>query len=254
MPLPFLSPVLLLAAAPFVGSFIGVLIKRLPAGRPAVMARSACEHCWRTLGLRDLVPIVSWLSARGRCRYCNEAIGLFYPAVELAALGLALWAVLVLPDWIAWAGAGLGWGLLTLAWIDQEHFILPDAVMLPLGLAGLAVAWLIDPGTLLDHVIGAAAGFALFTGLAWLYHRLRQREGLGEGDAKLLGALGAWVAWQGLPTVILYGAVSGLVLTLLLTVRGRHVELGLRLPFGPHLCLGGWLVWLYGPLVPMQIP
>ena len=254
MPLPIPLPVLLLVAAPFVGSFLGVLIRRLPAGKPTLIARSVCDHCQRTLGFRDLLPIVSWVSARGRCRYCKAAIGLFYPAVELAAFAVALWAVLVLPDWIAWAGAAFGWGLLTLAWIDQEHFFLPDVVTLPLGLVGLAVAWLIDPGTFFNHLIGAAVGFALFAGLARLYHRLRRREGLGEGDAKLLGTLGAWVAWQGLPTVILYAAVSGLVLALLLMVRGRHLELGLRLPFGPHLCLGGWLVWLYGPLVPMQIP
>jgi leader peptidase (prepilin peptidase)/N-methyltransferase len=248
---PFVSPIVLLAAAPFVGSFLGVLIKRLPAGRPVAASRSACDHCRHVLGWRDLIPIISWISRRGRCRHCRQLIGLFYPAVEVAALGVALWALLVLPGWIAWAGAGLGWALLTLAWIDQDHFLLPDVITLPLTLAGIAVAWLIDPAPVLDHVIGAAAGFALFMAVAWLYRRLRQRDGLGGGDAKLLGALGAWVAWQGLPTIVLYAAVSGLALALILAARGQRIELGRRLPFGPHLCLGGWLVWLYGPLVPL---
>jgi leader peptidase (prepilin peptidase) / N-methyltransferase len=246
---PTLSPAILLLAAPFVGSFLGVLVKRLPARRPVAIGRSVCDHCHRTLGWRDLIPLVSWASTRGRCRHCRQAIGLFYPAVELAALAIAVWALLVLPGWIVWAGAMLGWALLTLTWIDQEHYLLPDVITLPLALAGLAVAWLIDPATLLDHVIGAAAGFATFTALAWGYRALRRRDGLGAGDAKLLGALGAWVGWQGLPTVVLYAAVSGLALALILAARGRRLELGHRLPFGPHLCLGGWLVWLYGPLV-----
>lgn len=250
MPLPF-SPILLLLAAPFVGSFLGVLIKRLPAERPVALARSACDHCGRTLGWRDLVPVVSWVSTRGHCRHCRQPIGLFYPAVELAALGIALWALLVLPGWIAWAGAALGWALLTLAWIDHEHFLLPDVITVPVALAGLAVAWFIDPATILDHVIGAVAGFGLFMAIAWLYRVLRRRDGLGGGDAKLLGALGAWVGWQGLPSTVLYAAVSGLALALILAARGQRIELGGRLPFGPHLCLGGWLVWLYGPLVPL---
>ncbi len=248
---PPVVSLLLLLAAPFVGSFLGVLIKRLPAGRPVALGRSACDHCRRTLGWRDLIPVVSWVSTRGRCRHCRQLIGPFYPAVELAALAVALWALLVLPGWIAWAGAALGWALLTLAWIDQEHFLLPDVITLPLAVAGLAVAWFIDPASILDHVIGAVTGFAFFTAIAWFYRNWRRRDGLGGGDAKLLGALGAWVGWQGLPTVVLYAAVSGLALALILTARGRRVELGHRLPFGPHLCLGGWLVWLYGPLVPL---
>ena len=248
---PVLSPIVLLLAALVVGSFLGVLIKRLPANRPVAIGRSVCDRCQRTLGWRDLIPLISWASTRGRCRHCGQAIGLFYPAVELAALGVAVWSLLVVPGWIAWAGAILGWALLTLAWIDQEHYLLPDVITLPLALAGLAVAWLIDPAAVLDHVIGAVVGFVVFLATAWLYRALRRREGLGGGDAKLLGALGAWVGWQGLPTIVLYAAVSGLALALILATRGRRLELGHRLPFGPHLCLGGWLVWLYGPLVPL---
>jgi leader peptidase (prepilin peptidase)/N-methyltransferase len=246
---PAVSSVILLLAAPFVGSFLGVLVKRLPASRPVALGRSVCDHCRQTLGWRDLIPLISWALTHGRCRHCRQLIGPFYPAVELLALAIALWALLVLPGWIAWAGAALGWALLTLAWIDQDHFLLPDVITLPLAVAGLAVAWLIDPAVILDHLIGAAAGFVLFTAIAWFYRALRHRDGLGGGDAKLLGALGAWVGWQGLPTIVLYAAVSGLALALILAARGRRVELGHRLPFGPHLCLGGWLVWLYGPLV-----
>jgi leader peptidase (prepilin peptidase)/N-methyltransferase len=239
----------LIAAAPFIGSFLGVVIDRLPAGRPIVLARSACRHCKATLAVRDLIPLLSWLLSRGKCRYCGRDIGLFYPMVELAALGVAVWSVAVLPGWIAAAGAALGWVLLTLAWIDQRTFLLPDVLVLPLVPAGLLVAWLINPALLLDHIIGAAAGFAVFAAVAWAFRMLRGREGLGGGDVKLLGALGAWVAWQGLPTVVLYAAVSGLLWVLVLSALGKRVHLGRRIPFGLHLCIGGWLVWLYGPLL-----
>ena len=245
-----LSAVVLVAVAPFIGSFLGTVIRRLPEKRPLLLGRSECEHCHRTLAWRDLVPVVSWLAARGRCRQCGAAIGAFYPAVELAATAVALWSAATTPGWIAWAGAGLGWTLLALAWIDWRHYLLPDALTLPLGAAGLAVAWSIDPSRLLDCGIGVVAGYGGFAALAWLYRVVRKRSGLGGGDAKLLGALGAWVAWWGLPTVVLYAALSGLALVLAQAARGQRIALGRRLPFGPHLCLGGWLVWIYGPLIP----
>src|SRR5687767_7592439 len=156
------SLLLLTAVAVVVGSFLGVLIKRLPTGRPIVLGRSECELCHRPLTWRDLIPLISWLSARGRCRHCGQRVEPFYPMVELAALTVAIWAHVVLPGWIAWAGAGFGWALLTLAWIDAEHGFLPDALTLPLAIAGLGVAWFAKPSALPDHVIGAVAGCALF--------------------------------------------------------------------------------------------
>lgn len=251
---PLLSSILLTAAAPFVGSFLGVLIRRLPAGQPVVVARSACAHCHATLAPRDLVPVGSWIATGGRCRHCGHRLGAFYPAVEIAALLVALWSLAVLPGWLAWAGAGLGWTLLALAWIDWDHYLLPDALTLPLAAAGLLVAWLNDAGSFFHHVIGAAAGFAAFAALGWAYYALRRRRGIGGGDVKLMAALGAWVAWPGLPTIVIYAALSGLALVLWQAARGRRIELGHRLPFGPHLCLGGWLVWLYGPLLPIMAP
>jgi leader peptidase (prepilin peptidase) / N-methyltransferase len=235
-------------AAPFAGSFIGVLIERLPAGRPVVLARSACDACGRALGPLDLLPLASWVSRRGRCSCGRTRLSPFYAAIELAALAVALWAAFVVPGWIALASAALGWTLLTLAVIDQRHEILPDVLTLPLIPAGLLVAWAIDPGRLADHVIGAAAGFLVFAAIAWTYHRLRGREGLGRGDAKLLAAAGAWLGWQALPSVVVIGAVSALALALARAAAGAKLSAGMRIAFGPYLALGFWLVWLHGPL------
>ena len=224
-------------AAPFVGSVLGVLIRRLPAGRPVVVARSACEGCGAVLGPRDLVPLLSYAALRGRCRRCGAAIGWFHPAIELAAIGVAVWARLASGDW---ADCVLGWGLLALAWIDWDHFRLPDALTLPLIPIGLLAHW----DDRLEHAVAAVAGYALFRAVAVTYLWLRQREGLGVGDAKLLAVAGAWVGVAGLPWVVFGGGVFGIVVALM---RGGAALRGGAIPFGPPLCLAIWLVRLYGP-------
>ena len=242
------SAVILLLAAPFVGSFLGLLVVRLPLGETVVLGRSRCRECGATLGPRDLVPLLSWAVSGGRCRHCHAALGWFHPAIEAAALGVALWSVAVVPGGLAWASAGLGWTLLALAVIDQRHMILPDALSLPLIPAGLAVAALTPAGALAHHLAGAAAGAASLGAVAWAYRRATGREGLGLGDVKLFAAAGAWVGWQALPSVLLIGAATGLAAALLL---GRAKGLpGPREPvaFGPYLALGLWLTWLYGPV------
>ena len=119
---------------------------RPAAGRsPIVLGRSKCDACGATLGAKDLVPVVSWLWQRGRCAYCRAELGAFYPIIELAALAVALSAAWLLSGWLLLVSCALGWTLLTLAVIDQRHFLLPDVLTLPLIPAGLVVAWAIDP-------------------------------------------------------------------------------------------------------------
>lgn len=238
-----------LIAAPFIGSFLGVLVLRLPAGQPVGMARSICPHCGTVLGVAELVPLASWLALRGRCRHCSASLGSFYPAIELAALSVAAWAALVLPGPLVWIGCLLGWALLGAALIDLRHLVLPDVLVLPLIPLGIAVHALIAPDRLPDHAFGAAAGYLGFVAVRALYRAVRRREGLGLGDAKLLAAAGAWVGWQGLPSVVLLGALLTLAGLLALRLAGRTVDVQGEIPFGPALALAIWIVWLYGPLV-----
>jgi leader peptidase (prepilin peptidase) / N-methyltransferase len=244
-----LETVAALLAAPFVGSFLGVVIDRLPAGRPLLLGRSTCDACARTLRPQDLVPIVSWLVRRGRCAHCGAALSLFYPAIELAAFAVALSAAWLLTGWLLIVSCVLGWVLLCLAVIDHRHLLLPDALTLPLIPAGLAVAWAIDPALLPDHLAGALAGFAAFALIALVYRRLRGREGLGLGDAKLLAAAGAWLGWQALPGVVLIGAVCALALALARAAAGGTLSATTRIAFGSYLALAFWLVWLFGPVL-----
>ncbi|MDB5395016.1 MAG: type 4 prepilin peptidase 1 [Rhodospirillales bacterium] len=242
----WLAPVIL---SPFVGSFLGVLIRRLPAGEDVVAGRSHCESCGRALGPVELVPLLNYLILRGKCRHCGGRIGLFHPAIELAALAVAVWAACVDDGARLWADCVLGWTLLALGWIDARHMVLPDVLTLPLILAGLGFALIAEPDRILDHAAGAAVGWLIFWAVARLYRALRRREGLGEGDAKLLAAAGAWVTWSGLGAVMLLAAVTGLLIALAGRLRGGSLAAATAIPFGPPLAFAIWVVWLYAPLI-----
>jgi len=236
-------------AAPFIGSFLGVLIVRLPMRTAVVMARSACPKCGHRLGAADLIPVLSFLLLRGRCRYCRQAIGLYHPMIELAAVAVVLWAWWGDPDATSiWVNCALGWTLLALAWIDWTEFQLPDVLTLPLLLAGLALTSVWQPESLTDHCLAAVFAYLSFRGLALGYRHLRGHDGLGGGDAKLIAGAGAWCGLAVLPLVVLGSAVLGLLLAFGLALAGRTVRSRTAIPFGPCIALAFWLAWLYGGL------
>ena len=217
-----------------------------PPGEPILLDRSRCESCRRPLGVRDLLPIASYVLLRGRCRTCGARIAPFHLAIELAAVAIAAVAAATCPDAATLCcGCLLGWTLLALAWIDWRAFILPDVLTLPLVLAGLAATFWLEPETLTTHAAAAALAYLLFRLVAWAYRRLRGRDGLGEGDAKLMAAAGAWVGVIALSSVLLGGALltlAGGVAEALWS--GRGLRASTRLPFGPGLCAALWIVWL----------
>lgn len=240
--------------APFVGSFLGVLIRRLPAGE-TLGGRSRCEACRRALAWHDLIPLASFAWHAGRCRRCGAPIALFHPAVELAAVMVPVTAVFIAPGAgiappLLWAGCGLGWALLALGWIDWECFLLPDALTLPLIVAGLALTlsqqmagWL-DLGQLAEHALAAAGGYAVPQLANRAYRALRGRDGLGGGDAKLLAAAGAWVGVWGMLAALWLAAIAGLLLAVLFWLRGARITAAMPIPFGCCLAAALWLVWL----------
>lgn len=230
------------------GSFAATLSDRWPQGRSIVQPRSHCEACQRTLAVQDLIPVLSYILARGRCRHCETPISRRYPLIETASAGIGLVSGLLLPSPDSFWVAALGWQLLLLAILDAEHFWLPDRLVGLLAASGLGLAAMGGPERLLTAIIGAAAGFTVLFAIAYLYKRIRGRTGLGGGDPKLFGAIGAWVGWQALPIVLLIGAGLGIAFAIFEAIRDGAVTKGeaiwqRRLPLGTCLAISTW-VWL----------
>lgn len=206
--------------------------------------RSACPSCGAVLRTADLVPLLSWLLSRRRCRHCGAAIDAFYPLVEIGAAAVGALAVLLVDGPLGVVAALLGWWLLGLALVDLAVWRLPDVMTLPLIVLGLAAAGLgvgLPELGFVAALSGAFLGYAAFALLALAYRRLRGREGLGLGDAKLLAAAGAWVGPSALPWVVFGAAVLGLLGILALR---RPVTAATALPFGPALAAATWIVFL----------
>lgn len=226
------------------GSAVSALAWRLPRGRSWVHGRSVCPSCGHTLAAWDLVPVLSWLSTLGRCRYCRTRVSARYPANEILC---ALWAVLVyrhlgiqpmLPLVFAW-----GWIMVTLLWIDFDFQLLPDALTFPGTLIAIAAAAL-GPGS--RH---ALFGVLMGAGLLWLvaevYLRVRRIEGMGGGDVKLAAMFGALLGpWGALFTIIL-AALAGSLWGGVLMLRGQG-DGRTALPFGTLLAPASMVVYLAG--------
>lgn len=231
-----------------IGSFLALVSVRLPASEPIVASRSVCRSCSRRLSPLEMVPVLSWLLQRGRCRGCGAAVSLRYPLIELAAAGLGVWAALWAPGWAGAAAAIMAWQLLLIAVVDAEHFWLPDGLTLPLVATGLIAAATLEPHLLTERAIGAAAGFVSLWLVARVYRRVRGREGLGGGDPRLFAGIGAWVGWIALPTVLVWACLAGFAVIAAMLAGGRRARMSARLPFGTFLAIGAWLAWLFGPL------
>lgn len=251
-----------------IGSFLNVVVYRVPAGRSIVSPPSACGSCGTEIRPYDNIPVVSWLALRGRCRTCRSAISVRYPLVEAATAG-----AFALVAWWFWAGpqapaAGgtqaLVAGLLTLvaflyltaitialALIDLDTHRLPNAIVLPsyvVGLVLLGAAALVggDPMALLRAVIGAAALFLFYLILALVYP-----GGMGFGDVKLAGVLGlflGYLGWAPLAVGAFAAFLLGGVFALIL-VAARRAGRGSGIPFGPWMLAGAWVGILAGPTI-----
>lgn len=231
------------------GSFLATLILRWPQGRGVARGRSACDGCGRVLGAIDLIPMVSALAQRGRCRSCGARIDPLHGRVEAGCsiIGALAWGGAPGLAGLGWAL--LGWLLLTLAVLDWRHLWLPDALTLPLAFLGLTLGlWTTDP-VLMDRIIGAAAGYGALLAVAVGYRAARGRDGLGLGDAKLMGALGAWFGWQALPIILLMAASLGLVAVLASIAAGRAVDRTTRVPLGACLALAALPGWWVSTLI-----
>jgi len=217
---------------------------RLPARYDLVAPRSACPRCGHAIRAAENIPVVSWLLLRGRCRGCGAPISARYPVVELLA-GAAAVAV-VLTFGLGWTTLWillLSWALLALTVIDLDHQLLPDVLVLPLLWLGLLVNLDGTLAPLTAAVLGAVIGYGALWSVYWAFRLITGKEGMGHGDFKLMGAMGAWLGWQALPGVILLASLTGVIAAVAMMVSGRLAR-GQPMPFGPFIAVAGWLALL----------
>ena len=230
------------------GSFLNVVIHRVPVGASLLRPKSHCPACGEPVAIRDNVPLMGWLLLRGRCRHCRTPISPRYPMVELLGAICVLLGAVTAPDPAA-AAARSVFLLVMVAvfFIDFEHRIIPDVITLPGAAIGILASPLFGVDRI-DSVIGAATGALLLWLLGWIYSQARGREGMGGGDIKLAALLGACLGWQGLLLTLMAGSLLGTVIGSIL-ILGRRSSWLTQLPFGSFLAPAAMAVLFWGPSV-----
>jgi len=274
---PIIFVAIVFAFALMIGSFLNVVIYRLPImmqrewrdqcaelsdslptdlpeGRfNLVVPRSRCPSCGQLIEAWQNIPVLSYLLLSARCANCQKSISIRYPLVEMLTALLAAWCAWHFGfGWEALMAIGLTCVLVAISLIDIDHQIIPDSIVFPLLWAGLIISLfhpMADAETLFissrDAIIGALAGYLSLWSVYQLFKLVTGKEGMGYGDFKLLAALGAWLGWQSLHIIILLSAVVGAIVGItMIVLRGRDRQL--PIPFGPYLAAAGWITMLYG--------
>jgi len=267
-PTAFIITVTLLGL--LIGSFLNVVIYRLPlmmeqewreqctdlngqAASPEEQTkmtlsspRSACPHCQYKIRAIDNIPILSYLFLGGKCRGCKESISIRYPLIEtFTGLLSAIVAYHFGFGWVCFGALLLTWTLIALSFIDIDHQLLPDSLTLPLLWLGITFNLFNQFTTLESSVIGALAGYLSLWLVFHLFKLITGKEGMGYGDFKLLAALGAWLGWSFLPSIILLSSLVGAIIGLSLIFFTRHGR-DVPIPFGPYLAAAGWIALIWG--------
>jgi leader peptidase (prepilin peptidase)/N-methyltransferase len=254
---PWLLPAFAVLFGLVWGSFLNVVIHRVPLGGSLVSPRSRCPKCERPIAAYDNVPLLSYVLLGGRCRHCQTSIPVRYPFIEASVGAASLLSFLrhgVSLDYaaeLAFVAA-----MVALIFIDFDHQILPNSITIPGTALGLAVAGPRVGLSFLDALLGALLGAGLLFLVSEVYYRLRKVEGLGMGDVKMMGMVGAFVGWRGVLLTLFLGSLSG-TLAGLVVLAGSKGDLRTKLPFGTFLGMGaiasvylgerliGWYTSLY---------
>ncbi|HLW04744.1 MAG TPA: A24 family peptidase [Azoarcus sp.] len=271
---PLILVVLCALLGLFVGSFLNVVIHRLPRmmerewqeqaaelrgeeppSPPSTerynlaVPRSSCPHCGHRIRAIENIPLISYVVLRGRCRHCSAPISARYPLVECLTALVSAYAAIHFGASLALVGALLFlWAMIVLAFIDLDTQLLPDQITLPVLWLGLAFNLGATYVPLSSAVVGAMAGYLILWSVFWVFKLATGKEGMGYGDFKLLAAIGAWLGWQMLPMVVLLSSLVGAAVGISLIVFARH-ERSAPIPFGPYLAAAGVLALFWGETI-----
>lgn len=270
---PFAFNIFVIILSLIIGSFLNVVVYRLPKMmhngwyndcrefladelkdipakpiEPLTLSipNSTCPQCGHKIRFYENIPVISWLLLKGKCSQCKNKISARYPLVEITT---ALLSLVVAWQW----GVSietlllliLTWGLICLTLIDYDHMLLPDQIVMPLLWLGLLINLQSTFVPIEDAVIGAVTGYMSLFSVFWLFKLLTGKEGMGFGDFKLFALFGAWIGWQLLPLLILMASVVGAIVGITLVVIKKN-QREQAIPFGPYLAVAGWVTILWG--------
>lgn len=277
---PNFSLICVLVLGLLVGSFLNVVIFRLPkmmerdwqeqcrdfiatngditnlptqdaSGEPfnLMVPRSRCPSCGHQIRAWENIPVISYLALGGKCSACKTKISARYPIIELTTGLLSVAAIYYVGfSWQGLAALVFTWSLIALTMIDFDTYLLPDDITLPLLWLGLIVNSFGGFTDLPSALWGAIAGYLSLWSVYKVFKLLTGKEGMGYGDFKLLAALGAWMGWQMLPQIILLSSLVGAVIGIsLILIRGR--DKNIPIPFGPYLAIAGWIAFIWGDAI-----
>jgi leader peptidase (prepilin peptidase)/N-methyltransferase len=230
-----------------IGSFLNVLIYRIPRHKNVVFDRSACPTCGRLIAWYHNIPMLSYLLLLGKCASCRKPISLRYPIVETANAALYLFFVWQFGLSFEFAVfSALGSTLLVIFLIDLDFQIIPDVITLPGMIAGLAVSFLPEGIGIISALIGLVVGGGALYLIAMAGDILFKKESMGGGDIKMAAMLGAFLGWKKVLLVFMLSAVAGLVVSLLIMAFSRSLRRHRIIPFGPFLSIAAVVALLYG--------
>lgn len=254
-----------------IGSFLNVIIYRLPimlegtrqrecaaylaqdfqktSNITFCKPRSFCPKCYKTLSVWMNIPILSYLFLRGKCFYCKKSINPRYPLIEIISCLITLsLGIYFGPTLKLIAGLFFVWSMIVLIFIDIDIKELPDEITITLLWLGLFFNIYHLFTSLADAVLGAIAGYLFFFFVAWLYQKIRKREGLGHGDFKLLASLGAWFGWQAIPMIIFIASFIGAIFSIIYIFATKQ-GYDTKIPFGPFLIMGGIVIMFWAKVI-----
>lgn len=228
------------------GSFLNVCIYRIPDGLSIIKPPSSCKECGHRIRWFENIPVISFIMLKGRCGSCGERISIQYPLVELltgfllTVLFFKTGLTYIFLSYFIFTSA-----LIVITFIDFKLQIIPDVISLPGIVVGFSLSFL--PGSIgwIDSLVGMLLGGGILYIVAWVYFACTKREGMGGGDIKLLGMIGAFLGWQSIPFVIFFSAATGsLIGIVLMIVKGRNMKFAI--PFGPFLAVSAYVYLLIG--------
>lgn len=244
-------PIFLFIVGLFIGSFLGVLIERLPKGK-SILGRSHCDHCKRNLSSLDLIPIISFLNLSGKCRYCKKPLSFFYPSIEIIT------GLIFVFSYLALQGEALqityyliiSSGLIVIFFADLKYGIIPDKVLLLLALSSF-IYLIFTHTNFTNHFSSATLSFIFFA----LLFVITKGRGMGLGDVKFAAVLGFILGFPGFILGLYLAFLTGAIASIILILWGKKKLQGDTIPFGPHMVLGFFLTLYYSnQIMPIVLP